>query len=215
MRILITAGPTHEPIDPVRYLGNRSSGKMGYAIAAAAVARGHQAVLVSGPTALDPADGVDLVPVESAAQMYEAVAARATDCDAAVMAAAVADYTTKAFADQKIKKSHGSLTLELVRTRDILGSMRDPLGFEGVLIGFAAETENVRENALGKLARKGCDYLVANDVSRSDIGFGSDDNEVILFSADGNERAIDKAAKAAIAAILIETIESHPAKPTA
>lgn len=215
MRILITAGPTHEPIDPVRYLGNRSSGKMGYAIAAAAVARGHQAVLVSGPTALDPADGVDLVAVESAAQMYEAVAARIGECDAAVMAAAVADYTPKAIADHKIKKSDGSLTLELVRTRDILGSMRDPLGFEGVLIGFAAETENMRANALGKLARKGCDYLVANDVSRSDIGFGSDDNEVILFSADGNEQAIDKAAKAAIAAILIETIESHPAKPTA
>ncbi|QTN32111.1 phosphopantothenoylcysteine decarboxylase [Akkermansiaceae bacterium] len=187
MKILITAGPTREAIDPVRYLTNRSSGKMGYAIAQAAVHAGHQVLLISGPTSLDVPDGVDFIPVESAAEMFQAVGNYLPKMDAAFFAAAVADYTPAHPAGEKIKKSGDSLTLELVKTKDILGSARKPIGFTGFLSGFAAETENLEANARLKLEEKGCDLIVANDVSRADIGFDSHDNEALLVFPDRTE----------------------------
>lgn len=187
MQLLITAGPTREAIDPVRYLTNRSSGKMGYAIAAAGAHAGHRVILISGPTSLDVPEGVDYVPVESAEDMYEAVANFLPKMDAAVFAAAVADYTPSAPAEQKIKKSGDTLSLNLVKTKDILGSARGSMGFSGFLVGFAAETENVEVNARMKLEKKGCDLIVANDVSRSDIGFDSHENEALLVFQDRTE----------------------------
>jgi phosphopantothenoylcysteine synthetase/decarboxylase len=187
LKLLVTAGPTREPIDPVRYLTNRSSGKMGYAIADAAAHAGHRVLLISGPTSLDVPDGVDFIPVETAAEMFAAVESHLPRMDAAVFAAAVADYTPAAPAARKIKKSGDSLSLELVKTRDILGSARGGIGFTGFLVGFAAETEDVEANARLKLAAKGCDLIVANDVSRTDIGFDSHENEALLVFPDRTE----------------------------
>ncbi len=194
MKILITAGPTREAIDPVRFLTNRSSGKMGYAIADAAVHAGHQVLLVSGPTNLDVPAGVDFIPVESAVEMYEVVARYLPKMEAAIFAAAVADYTPAKVADQKIKKDGDTFSLELVKTKDILGSARKEMGFGGFLVGFAAETENLEINARKKLEKKDCDLIVANDVSRTDIGFDSDENEVLLVFKDRTE-VFDKAPK--------------------
>jgi phosphopantothenoylcysteine synthetase/decarboxylase len=187
VKLLVTAGPTREAIDPVRYLTNRSSGKMGYDIADAATHAGHQVLLISGPTSLDVPAGVDFIPVETAAEMYEVVERYLPKMDAAVFAAAVADYTPAAPADQKIKKEGETLSLELVKTKDILGSARSPIGFTGFLVGFAAETENLEANARLKLEKKGCDLIVANDVSRSDIGFGSLETEALLVFPDRSE----------------------------
>lgn len=187
MHILITAGPTREPLDPVRYLTNRSSGKMGYALAAAAQKLGHRVTLISGPTNLDIPVGVDYIPIETAQQMSEAVEAAITHADAAIFAAAVADYRPASQAEEKIKKTGETLVLEMVRTEDILGSARNRFGFEGILVGFAAETENLEENARGKLERKGCDLLIANDVSQKGIGFDSDHNEILMVFPDRTE----------------------------
>lgn len=187
MKLLVTAGPTREALDPVRYISNRSSGNMGYAIADAAGHAGHQVLLVSGPTSLDVPAGVDFIPVETAAEMYDVVERYLPKMDAAVFAAAVADYTPAAPAEQKIKKSGETLSLELVKTKDILGSARSSIGFTGFLVGFAAETENLEANARLKLEKKGCDLIVANDVSRSDIGFDSHENEALLVFPDHTE----------------------------
>lgn len=205
MKILVTAGPTREPLDPVRYLTNRSSGKMGYAIAHAAAHAGHRVLLVSGPTALDVPDNVDFIPIESAAEMYDVVARYLPGMDAAFFSAAVADYTPAAPADQKIKKSGDTLTLELVKTKDILGSARSPMGFTGFLAGFAAETENLEANARLKLERKGCDLIVANDVSRTDIGFDSHENEALLVFPDRTE-PFPKAPKHDLAMYLVSML---------
>lgn len=207
MRLLITAGPTREAIDPVRFLTNRSSGKMGYAIAEAAAAAGHEVVLVSGPVALDPVEGAETVPVESAREMFEVVRDRIDDCDAAVFCAAVADYRPVHTAGQKIKKTSDTLTLELEKTEDILGSARSDFGFEGILVGFAAETNNVEEYAWAKLEKKGCDLLVANDVSRVGIGFDSDDNQVSLFFKNGTRQALPADAKRKIGKKLVAIME--------
>ncbi len=184
MNILITAGPTREPLDPVRFLTNRSSGKMGYALAAAAARFEHRVILVSGPTHLDVPAGVDFIPVETAAEMFEAVRRHLPHCDLAIFAAAVADYRPAHTGQQKLKKDAATLTLELVRNPDILASARTEFGFTGTLVGFAAETSNLESNARTKLVRKGCDLIVANDVSRPDIGFDSDHNEVLLVFPD-------------------------------
>ncbi|MBQ2814225.1 MAG: phosphopantothenoylcysteine decarboxylase [Akkermansia sp.] len=184
MKFLITAGPTREALDPVRYLTNRSSGRMGYALAGAARHEGHEVLLISGPTTLDVPAGVDFVPVESAQQMYDAVRDLIGGVDVAILCAAVADYRPVAIAEQKIKKQAERLVLELERTPDILGSMRSTFGFSGKLIGFAAETQDVESYAREKLLRKQCDMIVANDVSRADIGFDSRENEVILVFAE-------------------------------
>lgn len=184
MTILITAGPTREAIDPVRYLTNRSSGKMGYALAEAAQEKGHRVILISGPTTIEVPDGIDFIPIESAADLFQAVEHWIQTAEVAIFTAAVADYKPALVAEQKIKKVGETLTLELVKTPDVLGSARSVFGFTGTLVGFAAETENVEANALGKLERKGCDLVVANDVSRKDIGFDSSDNEVTLVYPD-------------------------------
>ncbi|MGJ8633662.1 MAG: phosphopantothenoylcysteine decarboxylase domain-containing protein [Luteolibacter sp.] len=205
MKILITAGPTREAIDPVRYLTNRSSGKMGYAIAAAAVHAGHQVMLISGPTSQDVPDGVDFLPVESAAEMYDAVAKYLPRVDVGIFSAAVADYTPVVISDQKIKKTGERLSLELVKTKDVLGSARSEMGFTGFLVGFAAETQNVEENARLKLEKKGCDLIVANDVSRSDIGFDSHENEALLVFPDRTE-LFAKAPKHDLAMYLISML---------
>ena len=188
MTILITAGPTREPIDPVRFLGNRSSGKMGYAIARAAADSGHRVILVSGPTHLNVPDRVDYIPVETTAEMYAAVGHWINQADVAIFAAAVADYRPVHTPGHKIKKTADTLTLELVRNPDILGSARNAFAYKGILVGFAAETEDLEKNAQGKLVQKGCDLVVANDVSRRDTGFDSNDNEVLLVFPDRIEQ---------------------------
>ncbi len=209
MKFLITAGPTREPIDPVRYLSNRSSGKMGYAIAQAAIDAGHEVVLVSGPVALTPPPVVDIVHVVTSDEMFEAVHSRVALADVCVLCAAVADFRPASVATTKIKKGkREALTLELVPTRDILLSLRNlPRAAEGnrpVVVGFAAETDAVLENAQRKLRDKGCALLVVNDVSRTDIGFESDENELTLLYASGERCVLPRAKKKVLAASLIE-----------
>jgi phosphopantothenoylcysteine decarboxylase/phosphopantothenate--cysteine ligase len=209
MRILITAGPTREPLDPVRFLSNRSSGKMGYALAAAAVEAGHEVVLVSGPVVLAPPPGVELHRVETAQEMLEAVSRASSsgaEPDIAVHAAAVSDYRPKRVAAEKIKKHGETLTLELERTPDVLGSMRGAFGFTGFLVGFAAETEDLIANARQKLHRKGCDMVIANDVSRAGVGFDSDENEVVLCFPEGKAEKIERMNKVDLAKRLIRRI---------
>jgi phosphopantothenoylcysteine synthetase/decarboxylase len=205
VNVLVTAGPTREPIDPVRFLSNRSSGKMGYELAAAFAREGHSVLLVSGPTALDVPEGVDFLPVETAAGMYQAVENHLRRMDIAVFTAAVADYTPAAPAPHKLKKTAGTLTLELVKTPDILGSAREPFGFTGTLVGFAAETENLEANARGKLIRKRCDLVIANDVSKPGIGFDSNQNEVMLVYPDRHE-PLPMASKHELAHQLVQAI---------
>ena len=187
VKVLVTAGPTREPIDPVRFLTNRSSGKMGYALAGAFAHEGHSVLLVSGPTNLDVPANVDFIPVETAAEMHDVVSKHLGRMDIAVFAAAVADYTPATVQPQKIKKSGDTFTLALVRTADILGSARQPFGFTGTLVGFAAETEDLEANARQKLTRKHCDLVIANDVSQPGIGFDSDHNEVLLVYPNRSE----------------------------
>jgi phosphopantothenoylcysteine synthetase/decarboxylase len=187
VKVLITAGPTREPLDPVRFLTNRSSGKMGYTLASAFLHEGHSVLLISGPTHLDVPDGVDFISVETAAEMHDAVARYIGKMDVAVFVAAVADYTPAHFEPKKIKKAGATLTLELVRTADILGSAREKFGFTGTLVGFAAETENLEPNAREKLTRKHCDLIIANDVSQPDSGFDVDHNQVLLVYPDRTE----------------------------
>ena len=188
--VLITAGPTFEDIDPVRFVGNRSSGRMGYALAAEALRRGAAVTLVSGPTHLTPPHGATVVETRSAADMHAAVMERVAGQDAVIMSAAVADYTPAAPAAQKVKKAEGPLTITLQRTKDILAELgRLPSRKQGmpVLVGFAAETHDVVSYAKSKLTGKGADLIVANDVSRADAGFDVETNAVTLVSADGAE----------------------------
>jgi phosphopantothenoylcysteine decarboxylase/phosphopantothenate--cysteine ligase len=192
--VLITAGPTREPIDPVRYIGNRSSGRMGYALAEAALAHGANVILISGPTALQPPAGAEVVQVETAEQMSAAVMQQARRATIVIKAAAVADYRVKNAAGQKIKRS-GPLTLELEPTEDILASLARSLASKGemvavtgkqppIVVGFAAETENVLENARQKLKKKMLDAIVVNDVSQPGIGFDSARNAVTIITND-------------------------------
>lgn len=160
---------------------------MGYALAGAARHEGHRVTLISGPCDLDVPEGVDYLPVETAAEMYGAVERYIAKSDIAIFAAAVADYRPAHVPEHKIKKTGDTLTIDFIKNPDILGSARTEFGYEGTLIGFAAETENVEENARGKLQRKGCDFVVANDVSRKDIGFDSSENEVMLVFAEHTE----------------------------
>jgi phosphopantothenoylcysteine synthetase/decarboxylase len=206
MRLLITAGPTREPLDPVRYLSNRSSGRMGYALAAAAQELGHTVVLVSGPVNLPAPGGTALVRVETAQQMYDTVAREIRRADIAIFAAAVADYRPVVRSVQKIKKSAETLTLELEPTPDILGSARTAMAFGGYLVGFAAETENVVAHAQDKLTRKQCDLIVANDVSQPGIGFDSAENEVTLCLPGGQTHPLPRQSKANLARALMAII---------
>jgi phosphopantothenoylcysteine decarboxylase/phosphopantothenate--cysteine ligase len=207
--VLVTAGPTFEDIDPVRFVGNRSSGRMGYAVAQEAARRGAAVVLVTGPTHLNPPAGVEVVRVRSAADMHRAVMARASGADAVVMAAAVADYTPQAAADQKVAKQEGGWALPLVRTTDILAELgRLPSRAEGrpVLVGFAAETHDVLDHADGKRRRKGVDLIVANDVSRPDAGFEVDTNAV-TFVSDAGREPLPLQSKAAVAGHILDRVE--------
>jgi phosphopantothenoylcysteine decarboxylase/phosphopantothenate--cysteine ligase len=187
-RIVVSAGPTYEDIDPVRYLGNRSSGRMGYAVAAEALRRGAHVVLVSGPTKLPTPAGVQVERVRSAAEMARAMTMNAKGADAVVMAAAVADYTLEGGpADAKLPKGDGTLILTFTRTSDILAELGKARGASDtpVLIGFAAETGDPRAGARKKLAAKHADLIVANDVSREGAGFDSDTNAAVFITADG------------------------------
>jgi phosphopantothenoylcysteine decarboxylase / phosphopantothenate---cysteine ligase len=187
-RIVVSAGPTYEDIDPVRYLGNRSSGRMGYAVAAEASRRGASVVLVSGPTKLDPPAGVHVERVRGAQEMARAIAAQAAGADAIVMAAAVADYTPeRGAAGEKIAKADGPLTLTLVRTPDILAQLGQARrgAATPILVGFAAETGDPRPRARQKLAAKQVDLIVANDVSREGAGFDAETNAATFIAADG------------------------------
>ena len=185
VRVLVTAGPTIERIDPVRYITNRSSGKMGYAIAEAARDRGAGVVLVSGPVTLDKPVGVEVVSIESSAQLCEAVLARGAWADVVIQAAAPADFRPAAYSEQKIKKTGAGMTLTLENTTDIAAELGRRKRDGQVLVAFAAETADMLENARGKLERKRADLVVANDVSRADAGFGVDTNAVTLITRDG------------------------------
>jgi phosphopantothenoylcysteine synthetase/decarboxylase len=179
---------------------------MGYALAAAAAKRGHSVLLISGPTTLEIPEGVDFIPIENAAEMYQAVASQISRHDLAIFAAAVADYTPSRVAEKKLKKVEDEITLTLKRTKDILGSARELMDYRGTLVGFAAETENLLENARSKCLKKRCDLIIANDVSRSDIGFDSSENEVTLVYPDHSE-TLPKDSKEQLAFHLIEIIE--------
>jgi phosphopantothenoylcysteine decarboxylase/phosphopantothenate--cysteine ligase len=181
--VLVTAGPTHEPIDPVRYLGNRSSGKMGYAIAEAALRRGARVILVSGPTALTPPSAAEVAQVETAQQMRDAVMERFPDATVVIKAAAVADYRVKDAATQKIKREK-AMSLELEPNPDILAELGAAKFENHILVGFAAETEHLLENARKKLEKKLVDMIVVNDVSKKEIGFNSERNAVMIVTAD-------------------------------
>jgi phosphopantothenoylcysteine decarboxylase/phosphopantothenate--cysteine ligase len=212
--VLITAGPTCEDIDPVRFLTNRSSGKMGYALAEAASRRGARVALVSGPTDLKIPDGVDWVPVRATEEMRRAVLDRARDANIVIMAAAVADYRVAAAQDKKMKRGEGSITLDLEPTPDILAELGRAANHEKgqhekgsrVLVGFAAETDRVAENARGKLARKGADMIVANDVTQEGAGFDTDTNIVTIYTHDGRETALPKMAKFDVANRILDQI---------
>jgi phosphopantothenoylcysteine decarboxylase / phosphopantothenate---cysteine ligase len=212
-RVVVTAGPTREPIDPVRYISNRSSGRMGYALAAAAARRGAEVTLVSGPTTLVPPAGVVFVPVQTAEEMREAVLQHAARASIVIKAAAVADYRVQRPAAQKIKGKR-DLTLELTPNPDILAEVAARAD-GSFIVGFAAETNDVVANARAKLQAKGIDLLVANDVSRRDIGFDAEDNEVLLIDRWGGSRPLPRMPKTAVAGAILDEILSlrtaHPA----
>jgi phosphopantothenoylcysteine decarboxylase/phosphopantothenate--cysteine ligase len=218
--VLVTAGPTYEDIDTVRFVGNRSSGRMGFALAAEARMRGAQVTLVAGPTRLDPPAVDQVLRVRSAAEMHEAVMRSAAGADVVIMAAAVADYTPAQRATGKIAKTGGPLTLTLERTKDILadlGAMRDALGAAApLLVGFAAETADVVERARAKLARKNVDVIVANDVSGDDRGFDAATNEVTILTR-GDQQVVPLQSKEGVAARILDRVESllsaRPAAP--
>ncbi len=208
-KVLVTAGPTLEDLDPVRFIGNRSSGRMGFAVAAEATRRGAQVTLVTGPTSVTPPAVHEVVRVRGAEAMHAAVMQHAGGAEIVVMAAAVADYTPALVAEQKVAKADGDLTLVLKRTPDILkslGERRAVSGGPAVLVGFAAETEDVVASARRKLERKRVDLIVANDVSRTDAGFDVDTNEVTLVSQTGAE-AVPLQSKAGIAAVILDRVE--------
>jgi len=212
--VLVTAGPTREDIDPVRYLTNRSSGKMGYSLAEAAMRRGARVILVSGPTDLRVPDRVTWVPVRTSDEMRRAVAERSPEASVVIMAAAVADYRPAVAHSQKLKRGGERLTLELEPTTDILAEVgrqrRSGAGLSGadcqIVVGFAAETDNLAENARAKLAGKGADIIVANDVTEEGAGFDTDTNVVTLFLRDGREIALPKLAKSEVASRILDQV---------
>jgi phosphopantothenoylcysteine decarboxylase / phosphopantothenate---cysteine ligase len=207
VKILVTAGPTREPLDPVRFLSNRSSGKMGYAVAAVAKSRGHEVILVSGPVAIEPPD-VKVIQVTTAEQMFEAVDKNIEWCDALVMAAAVADWRPAVISNHKIKKAEAAPVIHLERTPDILKRVSLKKG-KRLYVGFAAETENLEEEAKRKLQEKHLDLIVANDVSASDAGFEVDNNRVVLLSNTGKPEALPLMPKRQVAERIIAWIEAH------
>jgi phosphopantothenoylcysteine decarboxylase / phosphopantothenate---cysteine ligase len=211
-KILVTAGPTRENLDPVRYFTNRSSGKMGYAVAEAAAQRGAQVILVSGPTSLDAPSGIERIDVQSAEEMHRAVLEKIVDCSIAIFAAAVADYRPVEVNGQKIKRTKESVTISLEPTPDILASVARNKG-ERLIVGFAAETENVAENARKKLAAKNADLIVANDVTAEGAGFDHDTNIVTLIARDGRDLALPRMSKSEVAQRILDEIVRLRSKP--
>lgn len=210
MKFVVTAGPTREPIDPVRFLSNRSSGKMGYAIAEAALEENHSVVLISGPVNLASPAGAKLVNVITSDDMYDAVHEAVRECDVLVMCAAVSDYKPARMSRAKIKKGEGNFSLDLIPARDILKSLPRSRSF--FVVGFAAETNDMEEHARAKLATKNCEMIVANDVSDPGIGMGSDENAVTIFLRSGEIEKISRASKKIIARALVKKIRANAKK---
>ncbi|MFI5057096.1 MAG: bifunctional phosphopantothenoylcysteine decarboxylase/phosphopantothenate--cysteine ligase CoaBC [Candidatus Acidiferrales bacterium] len=203
--VLVTAGPTFEDLDPVRYLTNRSSGKMGYAVAEAAARRGAKVLLVSGPTSLEAPAGVERVSVRTAEEMHRAVTGRFAECSIAILAAAVADYRPVEKHPQKMKRGKATLTLQLEPTRDILADVAKVRG-ERLVVGFAAETDHVAENARKKLTAKNADMIVANDVTAEGAGFDLETNVVTLFARDGRDLPLPRMTKTEAAQRILDEV---------
>ena len=211
MRFVVTAGPTREPLDPVRFLSNRSSGKMGYALAEAATAAGHDVTLISGPASIAPPETGQFVSITTSDELYDAVHRATRNCDALVMCAAVSDYKPATVELRKMKKRKTPFALELIPTRDILASLpKEKRSY--LVVGFAAETHELETNALKKLRAKNCDLIVANDVSRNDSGMESDENAVTIFFRDGDSKTIPRASKKIIARELVKIISKMSEK---
>ena len=210
-KVIVTAGGTQEPIDPVRSVVNRSSGKQGYALAQAAVDRGAEVVLISGPSTLSAPFGLNHIEVKTAAEMQQAVLSQAGECDVLLMAAAVADFRPQASAQHKIKRGAGSQTLQLEPTDDILAQvaeLRKKGGRPAVVVGFAAESQDLLDNARGKLERKGLALIVANDILSPEAGFAVDTNRVTLLDAGGGVQALPLMSKAQVAEHVLDRVEA-------
>ena len=211
MRFVVTAGPTREAIDPVRFLSNRSSGKMGYAIAEAALAAGHDVKLISGPVSIARPVGAQFISITTSDELHGEVHRAIRKCDVLVMCAAVADYKPAKIEPRKMKKRKTSFALELTPTRDILASLPKG-GRRFLVVGFAAETHDLETSALKKLREKNCDMIVANDVSRSDSGMESDENAVTIFFQSGDLKKIARTSKKKIARELVKIISKMSEK---
>lgn len=204
-KVIVTAGPTISPIDPVRYITNRSTGKMGYAIAREARDRGAEVTLISGPTNLRPPVGMEVINVNTNEEMLKAILYKYENSDIIIKSAAVADYKAKEYSNKKIKKAEGDLGLVFERDNDILKTLGERKTNQ-VLVGFAAESNDLLENAEGKLKRKNLDYIVANDITSKDTGFASDDNKVVILGRDGERIHLDKMTKGQVAKELFDII---------
>lgn len=211
VKVLVSAGPTIEKIDPIRFITNRSTGKMGYAIAQKAVELGAEVTLVSGPTQLEPPKGVKFIPIETAVEMYEAIMTVVDQQDIVIKTAAVADYRPKEVATEKIKKSDGELSMSFTRNPDILKSIGEKKTHQ-VLVGFAAETMNVLAYAKRKIEQKHLDFIVANDVSQAGAGFGADTNIVTIIDKEGNVVDYDQRSKEVVAEIVLEKAMTYHTK---
>lgn len=207
-KVVVTAGPTMVPIDPVRILTNRSSGKMGYSIAEEARDRGAEVVLISGPTSLRKPNGIKVNDIKTNEDMFNAIKNEFKDADIVIKSAAVADYKAKNYSDEKIKKTGDDLNLIFERDRDILKTLGD-MKKNQILVGFAAESSNLKENAKGKLDRKNLDYIVANDISKSETGFASDENKVTIISKSGEEVSLEKMSKREVAKNIFDIIKGR------
>ena len=207
-KVVVTAGPTIVPIDPVRILTNRSSGKMGYSIAEEARDRGAEVVLISGPTSLRKPNGIKVIDIKTNEDMFNAIKNEFKDADIVIKSAAVADYKAKNYSSEKIKKTGDDLNLIFERDRDILKTLGD-MKENQILVGFAAESSNLKENAKGKLERKNLDYIVANDISKSETGFASDENKVTIISKSGEEVSLEKMSKREVAKNIFDIIKGR------
>ena len=207
-KVVVTAGPTMVPIDPVRILTNRSSGKMGYSIAEEARDRGAEVVLISGPTSLIKPNGIKVIDIKTNEDMFNAIKNEFKDADIVIKSAAVADYKAKNYSNEKIKKTGDDLNLIFERDRDILKTLGD-MKENHILVGFAAESSNLKENAKGKLERKNLDYIVANDISNQETGFASDENKVTIISKSGEEVSLEKMSKREVAKNIFDIIKGR------
>lgn len=207
-KVVVTAGPTMVPIDPVRILTNRSSGKMGYSIAEEARDRGAEVVLISGPTSLRKPNGIKVIDIKTNEDMFNAIKNEFKDADIVIKSAAVADYKAKNYSNEKIKKTGDDLNLIFERDRDILKTLGD-MKENQILVGFAAESSNLKENAKGKLERKNLDYIVANDISKPETGFVSDENKVTIISKSGEEVSLEKMSKREVAKNIFDIIKGR------